>query len=336
VAESEQLEAELSRGVLRLAIDTGSLRVGRSTECELFLPDISVSEVHATLYEEGGNFYLRDETSLNRTYAGGLALRADVPRRLCGPQKLRFGRVHVLFNLRKKVVELAEGQTANVALALAKDALAGDDSRATFVVVQGESMGKRIQVGYGATVVVGRSPSAHLVLTDASVSAVHLEIRRAEHGFFVRDRGSTHGTLLGGKRLSEDEWSLIDPGQTIGLGLAALTFEARPDSAELSAEEESDELDAGQPPPFESLRPPVHDGLTMPPPPPAPDPKSPPPSIPPPSEAELLEHAQMLQQMHAVQLARQRRDVRNFWVMLCIFAVLVGFAVAGTVWVLLP
>ena len=46
-------------------ITTDVVRIGRSKDCEIILPNASVSRIHATITKEGDNFIIRDEDSQN-------------------------------------------------------------------------------------------------------------------------------------------------------------------------------------------------------------------------------------------------------------------------------
>jgi DNA-binding NtrC family response regulator len=56
-----------------------------------------------------------------------------------------------------------------------------------------------------AIATVGRHSTNDLVLEDARVSGVHLELRRVQDRVHVRDAGSTNGTWLGAHRLTDVE-----------------------------------------------------------------------------------------------------------------------------------
>jgi putative nucleotidyltransferase with HDIG domain len=55
---------------------------------------------------------------------------------------------------------------------------------------------------------VGRLGPLEMVLDDNSVSRNHAEMRATEHGWRLRDLGSTNGTRLNGVRLSAGQWPL--------------------------------------------------------------------------------------------------------------------------------
>jgi hypothetical protein len=78
---------------------------------------------------------------------------------------------------------------------------------------------------HGDRVVLGRSRSADVVVSDPSISRQHLELRRDEHGWYAVDLGSTNGSELDGQRLTEPR--RLTPGMTIKLGHAAAIIEVR-------------------------------------------------------------------------------------------------------------
>ena len=97
--------------------------------------------------------------------------------------------------------------------------------RARLVVVAGPDEGKELIVER-ERVTVGRSVICDLVLADKAVSGTHFEIVAGEHGFMLRDLGSTNGTLCGssGSELRVREvW--LKPGTTIAVGQSTLRFE---------------------------------------------------------------------------------------------------------------
>lgn len=49
-------------------LDKDITRAGRSTDCDVFLNDITVSRRHAEILREGGRFLIKDAGSLNGTY----------------------------------------------------------------------------------------------------------------------------------------------------------------------------------------------------------------------------------------------------------------------------
>ena len=59
-----------SRGA-RYLLDAQRTRIGRATESEIFLDDVTVSRKHAQIIRDGKKFSLEDQGSLNGTYLNG-------------------------------------------------------------------------------------------------------------------------------------------------------------------------------------------------------------------------------------------------------------------------
>jgi transcriptional regulator with GAF, ATPase, and Fis domain len=98
--------------------------------------------------------------------------------------------------------------------------------RARLAVIAGPDDGK-VLIVERERVTVGRSVICDLVLADKAVSGTHFEIVAGEHGFLLRDLGSTNGTLCsqggGGDLRVREVW--LKPGTTITLGQSTLRFE---------------------------------------------------------------------------------------------------------------
>jgi len=84
----------------------------------------------------------------------------------------------------------------------------GDGRRQTFMIQQ-------------ATTSIGRESRNTVVIDDSSVSARHAEITASASGFFIRDLGSSNGTMVNGRKVTE---SPLYAGDVIQLGSTKLTF----------------------------------------------------------------------------------------------------------------
>ena len=72
-------------------------------------------------------------------------------------------------------------------------------------------------------IVIGRSPACSLVLSDVSVSRRHASVRVAKDRAFVRDLGSSFGTIVNGERLKKDEEVELQSGDSVKLGTVDMT-----------------------------------------------------------------------------------------------------------------
>lgn len=67
---------------------------------------------------------------------------------------------------------------------------------------------------------LGRDPENTVVLADSAVSGRHAVLTLRGGAWWVRDLGSTNGTLLGQRRLTGE--APVEPGEVIGLGRVRL------------------------------------------------------------------------------------------------------------------
>ena len=73
----------------------------------------------------------------------------------------------------------------------------------------------------GAT--IGRSRQSDIVIDDANVSRQHAEVRPRGGAWVLTDLGSTNGSRLNGRRITNPE--VIQPGDEIEIGTSVITFE---------------------------------------------------------------------------------------------------------------
>lgn len=81
---------------------------------------------------------------------------------------------------------------------------------------------KRLVVGDDG-VTLGRSRSSDVMVDDANVSRAHAEVRAHGSTWVLTDLGSTNGTRLNGRRVTQPE--VLGPGDQIEVGTTTLTFD---------------------------------------------------------------------------------------------------------------
>ncbi|MES2856660.1 MAG: FHA domain-containing protein, partial [Bdellovibrionota bacterium] len=81
-------------------------------------------------------------------------------------------------------------------------------------------------------VVAGRDESNQVVLNDRKASRRQFEISATSQGVFIRDLGSSNGTILNGMPLAADELKILRSGDVIQVGQLTMHFEVRDPSFE--------------------------------------------------------------------------------------------------------
>ena len=79
-------------------INKDSLSIGRSRESDIFLEDLAVSRLHASIINMGnGNYALRDEGSANGTKVNGQTVNKYQPFPLNEGDKIQLGQTVLVF-----------------------------------------------------------------------------------------------------------------------------------------------------------------------------------------------------------------------------------------------
>lgn len=112
--------------------------------------------------------------------------------------------------------ELASGRTQ----VLDRDKLLSVQPKAPKASLEISGEGRRIPVGAG-TITIGRAPDNDIVLDDRRVSRRHAEVRLRLGRHALYDLGSTNGTVVNGKRVTE---VALSEGDRITLGAATLVY----------------------------------------------------------------------------------------------------------------
>lgn len=93
--------------------------------------------------------------------------------------------------------------------------------------------GERFDVSIDDDVIIGRSTSADLSLSDRFLSRHHARLYRSGDDWLVEDLGSRNGTLVNGARISAP--TTVRPGDVIGISASVIVVGAPRQSAESGA-----------------------------------------------------------------------------------------------------
>jgi pSer/pThr/pTyr-binding forkhead associated (FHA) protein len=185
--------------------------IGRAEDSTIRLTERNISRAHARLYRENGAWVLEDRESFTGSFING--------ERVKGARHVKHGDTIQLgdyrLDLSDEEAELAAAQ-APPAEAAAPAAPLPD----RFIVVQGPDVGTVFPLTE-QKLLVGRGEECQIALDDASVSRVHLEVIRTEHGLMVLDQGSSNGLRINGTDLPS---AMLRSGDLLELGDVRLKF----------------------------------------------------------------------------------------------------------------
>ena len=74
-------------------------------------------------------------------------------------------------------------------------------------------------------ITIGRDPGSDLVLMDDLASRQHAQIRREAEGIVIYDLGSTNGTVVSGRRITDR--CPLRPGDVITVGSVEMTLQGQ-------------------------------------------------------------------------------------------------------------
>ncbi len=202
--------------VLRVAVGSSRLVLGRGESSDVVIPDPSVSRQHVALRYDGTRCWLEDLSGQGTLVAGQPMKHGELP----DGADLSLGPWRAVFRLRG--AGLPEGPTGvgHRTDVQSREALEEGVPPAQVRVKQGPT--EFIHELRGDSFTLGTEPSNALVLQDRFISGRHLKVTRSEGGFHVVDLNSTNGTFFGGMRLFEAE---IPLGTALRVGETELFFE---------------------------------------------------------------------------------------------------------------
>ena len=212
-----------------ISFDAPRVVIGRSSGCEVELPDPSVSHRHASIRQRGTDYVIVDEGSSNGTFVGPVRLSPQAPRVLRTGDLVRVGRVWLEIKIQQvPITQQQKLATREIALSLVASAITADGrpAGARVTVSAGPDVGATLIVADSdRTYVVGRGPGLDLSLTDAELSRRHIEITRRGYELCVRDLRSKNGVSIGETRLDPDKETPWPLGSVLKLGDTELSYD---------------------------------------------------------------------------------------------------------------
>jgi len=205
-----------------ITFDLPRVSIGRAESCDLRLPDLSVSQHHASIRQRGHDYVILDEGSANGTFVGPVRLAPQAPRVLLSGERVRIGRIWVEVRF-DAVAATPHLQLATKDLALrlvAKHLLAqGEVPIPKLTVTVGLNAGTTLVLEtVDRRYLLGRSSRADLVITDVNASRRQAEVWRKDAQVYLRDLGSKNGSTLDGVFIYPDKTQPWPHGALLGVG----------------------------------------------------------------------------------------------------------------------
>jgi DNA-binding NtrC family response regulator len=201
--------------LLRVALGE-STRIGRAPECDVSLPDPTLSRVQAVIERRADAWVLLDRSGRGTSVNGAEVGEAT----LADGSELVLGTWRALF---RATTAAEEGATRSSGETVVRPATGpGEPTPARLRVRQGGRERTFPLPASGAS--LGKDAGNDVPLDDPFVSARHLRIEARDGRWTASDLGSTNGTWVGGARVERVQLTL---GAVLRLGDVEVVLEAR-------------------------------------------------------------------------------------------------------------
>jgi membrane fusion protein (multidrug efflux system) len=199
--------------------DGPRVAIGRGEDNDVVLDSKGCSRHHAEIVREAGGYKLVDLGSTNGVLFGAQVVREV---RLADGVAVTIGEHRLTFALPEEkasdaTVRMVLGKLPPAAPAPAPLAAAAPALYLAFGSGEGERVLKMVP---GAEYVLGRSPSADLVLADSESSKRHASVYARGDRFHLVDLRSSNGTFVNGERVRREV--AIAPGDEIVIGQTSI------------------------------------------------------------------------------------------------------------------
>ena len=200
-----------------------SVQIGAEPGNDVCILAPGVSGVHATIRREGALVWLEDAGTINGTFLNGVRIQREVIRHF---DVISFGRfVDLIYVCREGT---SDDQHATAAPSPPPAVVSVDGGatgaarppRMVRVTLAGPSGRFSFEAG---TYTIGRSPSAHVRLTDRKIARAHAILTVADSGVTIQDVQTRTGTRLNGKKISGVV--ALRGGDRLELGASAFAVE---------------------------------------------------------------------------------------------------------------
>jgi pSer/pThr/pTyr-binding forkhead associated (FHA) protein len=193
------------------SLESGSLTVGRSPDCDISITDSQASRRHCSVVRLQSGYEVADLGSTNGTLVNSTLIKRH---KLRHGDKIRIGAIEIVFNDPEAV-----------------GAAGGDISSCFLVYARGDRKGEKVELTQQRST-IGRNASNTIALEDPVCSGYHCEIVRDLNGYTIRDLGSTNGTLVNSEMITEAQ---LTHGARLRIGNVRFVFQD-PAMAEIDLE----------------------------------------------------------------------------------------------------
>ncbi len=190
--------------------------IGRVPQCDIVVPDPTISRVQAVIEQRVDGFYLIDRSSRGTRINGREVVE---PMLLHNGDTVLFGSWQAIFRDVDTYVADQATQVPGLTSTLKVIKDAHDKDACLRIRRNGE---ERLVSISSPLFTIGKAAGNHLVLEDQFVSSQHAKLEQREGRWYFTDLSSTNGTWLSGCRVLHAE---LFPGASLTIGDTKVTLE---------------------------------------------------------------------------------------------------------------
>lgn len=197
--------------------------IGRSTTCDVILNVSTVSRFHAVISKRRTGWVVADTNSRTGVFVNGEQI--EKPVALNHGDKISFGTsVFEFFDVDVDDIEREAEKERRRQARISARAVSRAESGTGFMPAIIDEAGEKAYVIDCDTCIIGRSPSCDVRLKYQTVSSEHARVSRSGSAWFIEDLGSSQGTKVNARFVTNGRRRLRD-GDIIGLGGVIFVFD---------------------------------------------------------------------------------------------------------------
>lgn len=213
----------------RVPLSEDGLKIGRSSDNDLTLPDENISRNHAEIAFNSGGYVIKD------TSRGGTRVNSKPVSKtsLADGAEVGIGSWILTFKQSSKQDLERQEEIRTCITRISTDSqtkiLKLDPKKEIFIIEHpvlsvstASSPAKKIPIEK-EVMLIGSASGCDVVIQDDYVSSKHCQIKKGETGFILKDLGSTNGTLVQGSRIDE---SPLAPSLEFVIGKTKLSIQS--------------------------------------------------------------------------------------------------------------
>ncbi len=204
-----------------------SILIGRTINCEIELPQRSVSRRHCEISRNEQNYFVKDLKSGNGTFLNNKRIKAEEKHLLRSGDTLRIEDYEILFmlgdsNTNPLLEENTDTDILEIKLIKKMMRALDKEEDPSLEILNGKFKDKKILLDKEAdSWAIGRDSSCDIPIVEQSLSRTHAKIEKKWGGLVITDLESRNGTFINRKKITE---KLLHDGDRLMLGTIKILF----------------------------------------------------------------------------------------------------------------